>query len=276
LDEPTTYEQGMALKSFVIVDKFSIVLKIRFMLFWITSASRSLGRQFLLAACVAFLGLALTACGAKTSMAPGSDDQTATLHTDTDTSQATTPTALTGEDESADKTDQSAAPAEDSQAKERASHVPSGSTRSGPGKLAQVAVRPGDTLWKVSERPDVYGSGWLYPLIYKANKAIIKDPNNLPAGLMLTVPRDVPDPEVDKAKEEAMTGQFLEKVAAAGALANAAVATVVAPSSPPPPPATAPSSPFSTGRLGWILLLLLLAAVAVVAWMRMRKDPDAV
>ena len=34
---------------------------------------------------------------------------------------------------------------------------------------------------------------------------------------MLTVPRDVPDPEVEIAKEEAMTGQYLEKSPAAAA-----------------------------------------------------------
>lgn len=240
--------------------------------------SKSQLRRLMVACLALALGLALSACGSKSSMAGGgqTDDQNATVHTSAQ-DETPTPTTLQGSEESV-PADQSTS--DDTKVHvSKASHIPSGTTRSGPGKLSHVAVRAGDTLWKIAERPDVYNSGWLYPLIYKANKAIIKDANNLPAGLVLDVPRDVPDPEVEKAKEEAMTGQFLEKTPGVGGLAGASTVTAEVQTSVPvvtPPETPRSATRAGTGRLGWILLLLLLAAVAVVAWMRLRKDSDTI
>jgi cobalamin biosynthesis Mg chelatase CobN len=269
-------------KGIEIVDKSLKAAKISAMSFWITSMPKNPARRILVAAMALALGLALSACGSKTSMAGGgqTDDQSATVHTSAQ-DETPTPTSLQGSEETS--TPEAAAAtssssSEDSEAHAKAARIPSGTTRSGPGKLARVTVRAGDTLWKIAERPDVYNSGWLYPLIYKANKAIIKDANNLPAGMVLVVPRDVPDPEVEKAKEEAMTGQFLEKTPVVGGVAEPGTATGEVQASIPvatPMPARSGSSG-GTGRLGWILLLLLLAAVAVVAWIRLRKDSDSI
>jgi LysM domain len=151
------------------------------------------------------------------------------------------------------------------------------------GKLSMVAVRPGDTLWIIALRQDVYGSGWLYPLIYKANRDLLPDPSHPAVGTLLKVPRGVPDAEIEKAEEEAMTGQFLDQSPLPQASPTAAPPVPTAVPAPPTPEAAAQSTPLpappSEGRpqpgfggAGWTLMFLLLALLAVVAFMRLRPD----
>jgi len=193
------------------------------------------------------------------------------VHSDAETTPTeASVTRLNGEEEGVDKADL-AERTMGAEARERASHIPSGSTRSGKGKLTTVTAKAGDTLWKIAERKDVYGSGWLYALIYKANQSKIKDPNNLPAGLVLTVPRDVPDPEVEMAKEEAMTGQYLDRTP----LPGTRPAGTVAPLAAVPAPAPAPRPKPGTGPARWIALGVLLMAVAGGAWWRLRRGDGA-
>jgi nucleoid-associated protein YgaU len=51
---------------------------------------------------------------------------------------------------------------------------------------AVYVVKPGDTLKKIAE--EFYGDASKWMLIYKANKAIIKDPDVLYPGLELKIP----------------------------------------------------------------------------------------
>lgn len=51
-------------------------------------------------------------------------------------------------------------------------------------------VYKGEYLWKIASYPEVYGSGAKWPLIYRANKDQIKDPNLIYPGQVLTIPRD--------------------------------------------------------------------------------------
>lgn len=212
---------------------------------WITSVTpqAKLRRQALLGLLALVLGMSLTACGSKRSMEGGkTDDEVGQVHSEDGV------TRLEGEEEGIAKASFDEAEAA---RRAKAAHLPSGNTRSGPGKLKEVTVRPGDTLWKIAERKDVYGSGWLYPLIYKANQAAIKDPNRLDAGLKLKVPRDVPDAEVEMAKEEAMTGQILDASPAPGAK---------------PTPAPAPPKPVKSGSASKFWALLALLALAFFLW----------
>jgi hypothetical protein len=165
-------------------------------------------------------------------------------------------------------------------------HQLGGSTRRGPGKVTKVTVRHGDTWWKIAERKDVYGSGWLYPLIYKANRALVAHPADLRAGMVLRVPRDVPDPDVEKAEEEAMTGQFVDQspLPLAQNLSEApspqptsmptpTVQPTIQPTPvPTPEPAAPPQPKLGFGRVGWFLLLLLLAILGLLTWMVLRRD----
>lgn len=47
-------------------------------------------------------------------------------------------------------------------------------------------VKKGDTLWKIAK--NYYGNGAKYTKIYNANKNIIKDPNLIHIGWVLTIP----------------------------------------------------------------------------------------
>jgi hypothetical protein len=214
---------------------------------WITSAPFAQRRRLLLQVLAAFLlGLSLTACGNKRSMESAkSDEDLGSVHSDE-------PTKLQGQEEVSFD--------EAAERHRRVAGIKGGNTRSGPGKLNKVVTKAGDTLWKIAERNDVYGSGWLYPLIYKANKDKIKDPANLPAGLELIIPRDVPDPEVEIAKEEAMTGQYMVK----------------GPAAAPAPVSTPVKAPAQGGSLLWLWILLLLAAAGGgFFWWKKRQGAGA-
>ena len=47
-------------------------------------------------------------------------------------------------------------------------------------------VKKGDTLWAIAKK--YYGSGAKYPKIYNANKKLIKNPNLIHIGWVLTIP----------------------------------------------------------------------------------------
>jgi hypothetical protein len=191
--------------------------------------------------------LSLSACGNKRSMeaARSDDEMLGNVHDEASV------TKLEGqEDVSFD---------EKAARHEKVSHLKHGNTRSGGGRLNEVKVRPGDTLWKIAERKDVYGSGWLYPLIYKANRDKIRNPAQLDAGVVLKVPRDVPDPDVEIAEEEAMTGQILDGSPLPGA-------------QPTPVPVAPPAPAAQGGGHAWLwtILALLAAGGGTFAWKRRR------
>ncbi len=69
--------------------------------------------------------------------------------------------------------------------------------------LNQVTVSVGETLFSLSSRRDIYGEPFLWPLIYKANRDQIKDPQQIYEGQVFTVPRDKSDQELVAARKEA-------------------------------------------------------------------------
>jgi len=211
--------------------------------------------------------MGMSACGNKKSMESGqSDEEVGKVHQGGNGDGVT---RLEGEEEGTAKArlseDQNSpeAVAARERAEAKAAKLPSGSTRSGEGKSRKITVKAGEPLWKIAERKEVYGSGWLYPLIYKANKNVIKDPNHIPAGTVLVVPRDVADPEVEMAKEEAMTNQVLDTTPLQAAKP-----------AKPAPVAEAPKAP-KKHRLGWIVFLGVLAGAAGGAWVRLLKSGTA-
>lgn len=63
----------------------------------------------------------------------------------------------------------------------------------GPTAVAEATtyvVKKGDSLWKIAE--EVYGDGTKGKLIADANKDVIKDPDELVAGMKLTIPAAPP------------------------------------------------------------------------------------
>ena len=128
-------------------------------------------------------------------------------------------------------------------------------------KVDEYVVHPGDNLWNIAAKGSVYHSGWLYPLIVKANQKKIKDPRNLPIGLMLKIPRDLPAPDYDVAREEAMAGVYEESGAALKDMKTDL------PLAPPTPNSSAkPYTPYRRGANRWLIWLAVLALAGVGLW----------
>lgn len=80
-------------------------------------------------------------------------------------------------------------------------------------RVANAAVAPsdgytvqhGDTLWDIAARPTIYHDRWLWPLLYKANRTGIGDPDLIFPQQVLTVPRDASQEETATAAERART-----------------------------------------------------------------------
>ena len=51
-------------------------------------------------------------------------------------------------------------------------------------------VFTGEYLWKISQYPEVYGTGYKWPIIYRANQDKIKDPDLIYPNQVFTIPRD--------------------------------------------------------------------------------------
>lgn len=63
-------------------------------------------------------------------------------------------------------------------------------------------VVSGDTLWGIAARPEIYDNGFLWPLIFNANRQRLATPASLMAGMDLTIPRN---PTVDETYEALRT-----------------------------------------------------------------------
>jgi hypothetical protein len=50
-------------------------------------------------------------------------------------------------------------------------------------------VKRGDSLWWIAKYKDIYNDPMLWPLLYEANKKVIKNPNRIYPGLRLQIPR---------------------------------------------------------------------------------------
>ena len=73
-----------------------------------------------------------------------------------------------------------------------------------PASDTYLVVR-GDSLWKISGKPDIYNNPYHWPLIYKANRDKIKDADLIYAGQELTIERGSSQEEMDAAVNHAKT-----------------------------------------------------------------------
>lgn len=69
-------------------------------------------------------------------------------------------------------------------------------------------VEPGENLWTIAARKDVYVDALLWPLLYKANRDQIKDPRQIYPGQVLNIPRDHAPEDKEKARETARTSDI--------------------------------------------------------------------
>lgn len=67
------------------------------------------------------------------------------------------------------------------------------------------AVVSGDTLWGISAKSSIYGNPYQWPLIFKANRSLIKDADLIFPGQNFTIRRDAAAAEIDAAVNHART-----------------------------------------------------------------------
>ena len=72
-----------------------------------------------------------------------------------------------------------------------------------PTELTSYTVTDGENLFAIAGRRKVYGDSLLWPLIYKANRDQIKDPQQIYPGQLLTIPRDISEQEMEQARTTA-------------------------------------------------------------------------
>lgn len=63
----------------------------------------------------------------------------------------------------------------------------------------------GDCLWCISEKPNIYGNPFKWPLIFKANKDQIRDADLIYPGQELTIDRNASAAAIDAAIKHAKT-----------------------------------------------------------------------
>ncbi|PLY00349.1 MAG: hypothetical protein C0622_09075 [Desulfuromonas sp.] len=80
-----------------------------------------------------------------------------------------------------------------------------------PKLVNEIEVKPGEDLAQIAARPDVYGDYLLWPLIYRANRDQIKDPKEIFAGQIFTIPRDKLEEDLTAARREALDLNLFEK-----------------------------------------------------------------
>ena len=66
-------------------------------------------------------------------------------------------------------------------------------------------VIPGDNLWAISGKPDIYADPYQWPLIYKANSDQVEDADLIYPGQMLTIDTTPSSSEVEAAVQHART-----------------------------------------------------------------------
>lgn len=92
-------------------------------------------------------------------------------------------------------------------ADERSAHeaAMAGSAGMGMGGADSYSVVRGDNLWNISGKSSIYGDSYQWPLIYKANRSQIKDPDLIFPGQNFAIDRNASSAEIDAAVNHAKT-----------------------------------------------------------------------
>ncbi|NTV52694.1 MAG: LysM peptidoglycan-binding domain-containing protein [Candidatus Firestonebacteria bacterium] len=72
-----------------------------------------------------------------------------------------------------------------------------------PAAPERYSVSKHDTLWGISGKQDVYGDNFQWPLIFKANRDQIQDPDIIEIGQDLAISREFKQEDVAQAIENA-------------------------------------------------------------------------
>ncbi|MCM0082647.1 LysM peptidoglycan-binding domain-containing protein [Geomonas sp. Red32] len=66
--------------------------------------------------------------------------------------------------------------------------------------VSTYTVRRGESLPYIASQPEVYGDRMLWPLIYRANRAQIRDPRHIWPGQVLKIPRNLSREDIAEAR----------------------------------------------------------------------------
>lgn len=77
---------------------------------------------------------------------------------------------------------------------------PASSTETVPQKYE---VKKGDCLWTISGKPDIYDDSFQWPLIFKANRDQIEDPDEISPGQVFNIEKNLTPDEVRWARQMA-------------------------------------------------------------------------
>ncbi len=69
--------------------------------------------------------------------------------------------------------------------------------------LDTYTVAKGDSLWRIASKTEVYGNPLMWPILYKYNLSNIFNPDIIRINLLLSVPRDLSEPEKKGAVKKA-------------------------------------------------------------------------
>ena len=71
--------------------------------------------------------------------------------------------------------------------------------------ISAYVVQGGDHLWGISSQPKVYGDPYQWPLLFKRNRADIRDADLIYPGQLIQIERDLTDFQVQEAIDHART-----------------------------------------------------------------------
>lgn len=68
---------------------------------------------------------------------------------------------------------------------------------------SRYKVKKGETMADIAGRREIFNDTYMWPLIYKANRDQIRDPNIVYPGQELTIPRDIKLEDIIEARKQA-------------------------------------------------------------------------
>ena len=101
--------------------------------------------------------------------------------------------------------EQTSAPAEETAPARVVKKAKTASSKSPKAVISDYSVKNGDSLWRISGKDSVYGNSFKWPLVFKANRAAIEDPDLIYPRQALKISKkftaDEEDDAIGKAKE---------------------------------------------------------------------------
>jgi LysM repeat protein len=67
--------------------------------------------------------------------------------------------------------------------------------------MQKYEVKKGDCLWTISGKPEIYSDSFQWPLIFKANRDQIVDPDEISPGQDFSIPKGQTSVEVQRARQ---------------------------------------------------------------------------